>query len=136
MPELAEQNTFRQRILEFIEKIGSQSGPEALQVEAIYTDVKDTELKDMALRERRLLEHASTLSGVFIEQSFHTVWAITLGRIAASIPDTHGLMICKVLFFHFSFLLCKLTTIQGQSQVPGVHSEATITQLYFMARFL
>ncbi|KAJ7814015.1 hypothetical protein B0H14DRAFT_2604459 [Mycena olivaceomarginata] len=50
----------------------------------------------MALRERRLLEHASTLSGAFIEQSFHTVWAITLGRIAASIPDTHGLMICKV----------------------------------------
>jgi hypothetical protein len=107
MPEIPEQNTFRRLIQDFIEKIKSQSGPEFLRVDAVYSDIKDTEVKDMVVREHRLLEHASTLSQATIGYPLHTtVWATILERIAASIPDTHGLMICKVPTQSFSLGFC------------------------------
>ncbi|KAJ7792608.1 hypothetical protein B0H14DRAFT_3160080 [Mycena olivaceomarginata] len=94
MPEIAEQLTFRVHLRRFIQSIKSRYGNAALGVEALYTDVKESELADMELKETRLLRHASTLCPAMLGYRNHlVVWATRLRRIAESIPDTHGLMI-------------------------------------------
>ncbi|KAJ7759314.1 hypothetical protein B0H14DRAFT_3165881 [Mycena olivaceomarginata] len=97
MPEIAEQLTFRVHLRRFIQSIKSRYGNAALGVEALYTDVKESELADMELKETRLLRHASTLCPAMLGYRNHlVVWATRLHRIAESIPDTHGLMIRQV----------------------------------------
>jgi hypothetical protein len=89
MPEIPEQNTFRTKIHRFIASPSYQPG--ALKVTGLYADVKESELEQMARDEKRLLVYASTLSVSMLEIGFHFTWVIRLGRIAESIPDTHGL---------------------------------------------
>ncbi|KAJ7826066.1 hypothetical protein B0H14DRAFT_3145039 [Mycena olivaceomarginata] len=97
MPEIAEQLTFRVHLRRFIQSIKSRYGNAALGVEALYTDVKESELADMELKETCLLRHASTLCPAMLGYRNHlVVWATRLRRIAESIPDTHGLMIRQV----------------------------------------
>ncbi|KAJ7225313.1 hypothetical protein GGX14DRAFT_386232 [Mycena pura] len=93
MPELAEILAFRAWLEWFI---GNTETPGALKILSLWADPKSTEKGDMQKREERLMEFAATLSEKMFCLDFHCPWAVRLERIAASIPDTHGLLIIKV----------------------------------------
>ncbi|KAJ7107135.1 hypothetical protein C8R44DRAFT_885796 [Mycena epipterygia] len=96
MPEISEENVFREWLEFFRTEAGRKLPPGALKVVGIWADVKDSETKDMAKREERLMLFATTLSMEMLRLDFHRAWAVRLERLAEAVPDTHGQLISKV----------------------------------------
>ncbi|KAF8186853.1 hypothetical protein K438DRAFT_1973059 [Mycena galopus ATCC 62051] len=96
MPEIVEVNVFRYWIRRFIDHARANLPIGDLSVQALFTDVRDSELGEMEAREQRLLEYGATFKIEMLQNLYHTVWATRLCRLADSVPDTHGLLIPKV----------------------------------------
>ncbi len=96
MPEYPEEDIFKDWIADFIEYAKNNLPAGALKVKAIYTDLKGNDLQYVRGREQRLLLFATTLSLEMLKQGVHRGWAVRLERLAAAIPDTHGLLIREV----------------------------------------
>ncbi|KAJ6471507.1 hypothetical protein C8R45DRAFT_1078301 [Mycena sanguinolenta] len=97
MPEIPEVNVFRFWLQRFINYVRTHLPPGDLRIQALYTDIKESDLPEMEARENRLLSYASTFNIKMLKDGYHKVWAMRLARLADAIPDTHGLLINKVV---------------------------------------
>ncbi|KAF8186553.1 hypothetical protein K438DRAFT_2019803 [Mycena galopus ATCC 62051] len=96
MSEIAEVYVFRVWIQRFITHAKENLQPGDLQIQSLYTDLRDSDLNEMETREQRLLEYSTTFNIQMLRDDYHVLWATRLERLADSVPDSHGLLIPKV----------------------------------------
>ncbi|KAJ7171894.1 hypothetical protein C8R43DRAFT_944434 [Mycena crocata] len=87
---------FHRYVERFLESKFVQENPKSVEVLEFFADMIDNEMEDMQARERKLKAFSKELDSQSLRNEDHKRWSWAMQDLAASIPDTNGLMIYEV----------------------------------------
>ncbi|KAJ7147567.1 hypothetical protein C8R43DRAFT_953225 [Mycena crocata] len=91
---------FHRYVERFLESKFVQENPKSVEVLEFFADMIDNEMEDMQARERKLKAFSKELDSQSLRNEDHKHWSRAMQDLAASIPDTNGLMIYELHNWH------------------------------------